>query len=416
MLFTKPLAEIDESDLQTLVDNGVREGKEIEYKEALTLFSPEQKQEFLNDVSSFANTNGGLLFYGIRESKDDAGVPLEVCGLKGENPGKRINDMETIIRTGLEPRLLGVTIWSVSLPSHEDQVVLILSIPKSFAAPHMVKSSGRFYSRNSTGKFQLDVTQIRAAFELAGTTAERIRAFRTERLSRISSGVEIPAPLIEEDPKLVLHLIPLNAFSTGESFDLKPLYDGIKGRLVEPISVFDGDLTVGMRFNIDGFVRSTRTEYNATTDFGYTQVFRNGIVETVDTSLLMINAWNRSKFNSQVDPKAFDGERYERKIVVAVKRYLELQKFLGSNPPFFVMVSFLGVKGYKIALQRSVHHIAEYTSEIDRNNLIIPEVMIEDFDVNVAGALRPIFDAVWNAAGSESSPNYDETGQFRFND
>ena len=103
-----------------------------------SLFSPEQKQEFLNDVSSFANANGGLLFYGIRESKDDAGVPLEVCGLKGENPGKRINDMETIIRTGLEPRLLGVTIWPVSLPSHEDQVVLILSIPKSFAAPHMV--------------------------------------------------------------------------------------------------------------------------------------------------------------------------------------------------------------------------------------------------------------------------------------
>ena len=247
MLFTKPLVEIDESDLQTLVDNGVREGKEIEYKEALTLFSPEQRQEFLNDVSSFANTNGGLLFYGIRESKADAGVPLEVCGLKGENPGKRTNDMETIIRTGLEPRLLGVTIWPVSLPLHEDQVVLILSIPKSFAAPHMVKSSGRFYSRNSTGKFQLDVTQIRAAFELAGTTAERIRAFRTERLSRISSGVEIPAPLIEEDPKLVLHLIPLNAFSTGESFDLKPLYDGVKGRLAEPISIFDGDLTVRMR-------------------------------------------------------------------------------------------------------------------------------------------------------------------------
>src|SRR5258708_28043637 len=109
MLFTKPLAEIDESDLQTLVDNGVREGKEIEYKEALTLFSPEQKQEFLNDVSSFANTNGGLLFYGIRESTDDAGVPLEVCGLKGENTGKRINDFKTIIHTSLQPHLLRCT-------------------------------------------------------------------------------------------------------------------------------------------------------------------------------------------------------------------------------------------------------------------------------------------------------------------
>lgn len=415
MLFTKPFAEIDESDLQSLVDNGVREGKEIEYKEALTLFSSEQRQEFLNDVSSFANTNGGLLFYGVRESKDDAGVPLEVCGLKGENPGKRINDMETIIRTGLEPHLFGVAIRPVSLPSHEDRVVIVLSVPKSFGELHMVKSSGRFYMRNSSGKFHLDVWQIRAAFELIGTTAERIRAFRAERLGRISSEVEIPAPLIEEDPKLVLHLIPLNAFSTGESFDLKPLYDGVMGKLVEPISIFDGDLTVRMRFNADGFVRSTRLEYTATTDIGYTQVFRSGIVEAVDTSLLMINAWNRSNFNSQVDPKAFDSEAYERKVVAAVKRYLELQKFLGSNPPFFVMLSFLGVKGYKIALRRPIHGNG-YTSEIDRHNFAIAEVMIEDFDVNIADALRPIFDAVWNAAGLGGSPNYDETGKFRFND
>lgn len=416
MLFTKPLAEIDETDLQTLVDNGVREGKEVEYKEVLTLFSPEQKQEFLNDVSSFANTNGGLLFYGIRESKDDAGVPLEVCGLKGENPGKRINDMETIIRTGLEPHLHGVVIWPVSLPSHEDRIVLVLSIPKSFGKLHMVKSSGRFYMRNSSGKFHLDVWQIQSAFELIGTTAERIRSFRAERLSRISSEEELPAFLNEQDPKLVLHLIPLNIFSSSESFNLKPLNDGIKGRLAEPISVADGDLTVRMRFNIDGFVRSARTAYNATTDYAYTQVFRNGIVEAVDTSLLMINAWNRSNFNSQVDPKAFDSERYERKIVVALKRYLELQQFLGNNPPFFVMVSFLGVKGYKIALRRTIHHITEYTSEIDRSNLIVPDVMLEDFDVNVAGALKPIFDTVWNAAGFDGSPNYDEAGNFRFYD
>jgi hypothetical protein len=51
MLFNKPLTEVEESDLQTLVDNVVREGREIEYKEALTIHSDEQKQEFLNDVS-----------------------------------------------------------------------------------------------------------------------------------------------------------------------------------------------------------------------------------------------------------------------------------------------------------------------------------------------------------------------------
>src|SRR6266699_1554662 len=167
MLFNKPLAEIEESDLQMLVDNTVREGREVEYKEALTIQTEDQKQEFLNDISSFSNTTGGYLIYGIKESKDDAGKPVEVCGLKGENPGKRIGDMENIIRTGLDPQLYGVTILPVPLPAHEGRIAIFLHIPQSYALPHMVKSSGRFYARNSTGKFSLDVAQLRNAFGLA---------------------------------------------------------------------------------------------------------------------------------------------------------------------------------------------------------------------------------------------------------
>lgn len=415
MLFSKPLVEIDESDLQALLDNQVAEGKAVEYKSVPPGNADGDKKEFLADVSSFANAAGGDLVYGIRE---EAGLPVELCGLQIDDVDAEILRLENCIQTGIAPRLPRIETQAIALDAEDKRYAIILRVYKSFVSPHMVtfKNDSKFFTRNSRGKYQLDVSELRSAFLFSESIGERVRAFRTERLSRISSGVEIPALLIEEDPKLVLHLIPLNAFGSGESFHLKPLYDGIKGRLVEPISIFDGDLTVRMRFNIDGFVRSTRTEYIAITDIGYAQVFRNGIVESADTSLLMINAWNQSKFNSQVDPKCFDGERYERKLVVAVKKYLELQNFLGSNPPYFVMISFLGVKGYKIALQRSVHHIAEYTSEIDRNNLIIPEVMIEDFDVNVASALRPIFDAVWNAAGSDSSPNYDETGKFRFND
>jgi hypothetical protein len=415
MLFTKPLAEIDESDLQVVLDNQVAEGKTVEYKSVLPSNADGDKKEFLADISSFANAAGGDLIYGIRE---EAGFPVELCGLRIDDIDAEILRLENCIQSGIMPRLPRIETQAVALYQEDKRYVIILRVYKSFASPHMVtfKNDSKFYTRNSRGKYQLDIWELRSAFLFSESFGERIRAFHTERLSRISSGVEIPAPLIEEDPKLVLHLIPLNAFSTGETFDLKPLFDGVKGNLVEPISIFDGDLTVRMRFNIDGFVRSTRREYMATTDFGYTQVFRNGIVETVDTSLLMINAWNRSIYNSQVDPKCFDGERYERKLVVAVKRYLELQKFLGNNPPFFAIVSFLGVKGYKIALQRSESHFAEYTSEIDRNNLIIPEVMIEDFAVNVSSVLRPIFDAVWNAAGSDGSPNYDENGKFRFND
>ncbi len=376
MLFNKPLAEIDESDLQVLVDNNVREGREVEYKEVLTITTPEQKQEFLNDVSSFANTSGGTLIYGIKESNQDAGVPVEVCGLKGENPGGKIVDMVNIINTGLDPQLHGVSIFPVALPSHEGRVAIVLSIPKSYASPHMVKSSGRFYSRNSAGKFSLDVTQLRTAFELAGTAAERIRSFRVERLSRISSGEETPAPLNEQEPKLVLHLVPLNAFSTSVSLDLKPLsvsFEGKildKGKLLEPLSIWDVEPTVSMRFNLDGIARSTRAEFNSTSTIGYTQVFRNGIIETVDMSILGINAQSVARFGGNIDPMSFSGEKYERKLLEAVKRYTVLQKFLGTEP--------------------------------------------QNFDVNLSQVMKPIFDTVWNAAGYIASPNYDTSGNFKF--
>jgi len=111
---------------------------------------------------------------------------------------------------------------------------------------------------------------------------------------------------------------------------------------------------------------------------------------------------------------SFSGERYERKLLEATKRYLELQKLLAIEPPFFIMVSFLGVKGYKIVFQKSEHYIAEFTNEIDRMNLIIPEVIVENFDVNLSEVMKPIFDTIWNAAGYIASPNYDTSGKFKF--
>lgn len=40
--------------------------------------------------------------------------------------------------------------------------------------------------------------------------------------------------------------------------------------------------------------------------------------------------------------------------------------------------------------------------------------MIENFDVNLAEVMKPIFDTVWNAAGYIGSPNYDVEDKFKF--
>jgi hypothetical protein len=62
---SKPLDAIAESDIQSLVDNKVAEAKIIEYKSVLPGASDGDKREFLSDVSSFANTIGGHLIYGV---------------------------------------------------------------------------------------------------------------------------------------------------------------------------------------------------------------------------------------------------------------------------------------------------------------------------------------------------------------
>lgn len=417
MLFNKPLAEIEESDLRILIDDKVAERKTIEYKRDLPGNSYKDRKEFLADVSSFANTVGGYLIYGI-DTKH--GIPVELCGVELASVDDFKLTCENRLRDGLFPQIPPFDIHPIELSTNI--YVIILRIPRSWSIPHRVtlENHGHFYGRNSAGHFQMDVPQLRTAFELAGTIAERVRSFRVERLSRISSGEETPAPLNEQEPKIVLHLIPLNAFSTSVSLDLKPLnvsFNGKlldKGKLLEPLSVWDEEPTVNMRFNIDGIARSTRAQYNSTSAIGYTQVFRNGIIESVDTSLIGINAQSVARFGSNIDPMSFSGERYERKILEATKRYIVLQKFLSVELPFFIMVSFLGVKGYKIVIQKSVHHIAEFTNEIDRMNLIIPDVIVENFDYDLAEIMRPIFDTVWNAAGYVASPNYDASGKFTF--
>jgi hypothetical protein len=60
MTFSLPLHQIDAARLEALRVDGVREGRQLEYKETLPGNSDDDKKEFLADVSSFANAAGGI--------------------------------------------------------------------------------------------------------------------------------------------------------------------------------------------------------------------------------------------------------------------------------------------------------------------------------------------------------------------
>jgi hypothetical protein len=218
-LSNKQLESIQESDLQDLIDNKVSERKIIEYKQSLPSNSHEDKREFLADVSSFANAVGGHLIYGIRE---ESGIPVELCGLQNIDADAQILRLENIVRDCIEPRIPGIHHMR-AIPLQTSTVAIIIRIPRSWALPHVVKfeKHWRFYSRNSAGKYPLDVSEVKALFDLSGTTLERITNFRNERLSKIVA-VETPIRL-NESAKIVFHIIPLSAFDPTAKFDVSAL-------------------------------------------------------------------------------------------------------------------------------------------------------------------------------------------------
>ena len=287
MIFTKPLDTLQEVDLQTLIESQTPEGKTVEYKGELPGGTDGEKKEFLADVSSFANAQGGYLFYGIEEA---AGEPQRISGLQLGNVDEKKLQLENLIRVGLDPRLPRVDLYAISLLGQPNSWVLLLHIQKSWLAPHRVvfKDHGHFYSRNSAGKYRLNVSELRTAFELVGTAAERIRNFRADRLGKIVAG-DTPQHLPEQAPKLVLHLIPFLAFDPAQRFEPHTLtYDSTGGPPLlrtlsfEPIERFQEQVSATkVRVNFDGLLC-----YRSNAE--YAQIFRNGCIEAV-------NASNRSR-------------------------------------------------------------------------------------------------------------------------
>ena len=72
------------------------------------------------------------------------------------------------------------------------------------------------------------------------------------------------------------------------------------------------------------------------------------------------------------------------------------------------MLTLLGVSGYSIGYSQGFDGLKN--NSIDRDALLVPELMVESLDVDLTSAMKQVFDIVWNAAGWERSMCYDDKG------
>jgi len=383
-LDNRSLESLEESDLQRLIQNEVPEGRTIEYKGELHLEEPRQRKEFLADVSSFANAGGGHLLIGIKAMN---GTPRELTPMSIENiDGEKLR-LENLIRDGVEPRISGIGIKAIG--PNPPNVVLVIRIPRSWSAPHMVTHGGtsKFYSRNSAGKFPMDTSEIRTAFTASQGLGERIRILHRDRIHLIVNE-QTPSP-VEDGAKVILHLVPLTVFDPDHQVDLSQVR-----RLTSQLGPLVGEVT-DRRFNFDGFL-TARTRDSGASKPSYVQVFRNGMIEVVD-------GWVLSR------GRAIPSTSFEGYLIKGVARYLEVAQQLAVQPPLNMMLSLTNVRGHQMEVDhRRINW--EESHAIDRDYLYVPEILVESFDMDPSLLLRPAFDSIWNAAGYPRSMNYDSDG------
>ena len=392
MSLEKRLDQIGETDIQALKTNQIPEGKTLDYKRDPVGNADEDKKEFRADVTSFANSSGGNLIFGVEEAD---GVPISIPGLNITDPDAEILRIESMIRDSVQPRIPNVTCKAISLSNGKPCIVV--RIPQSWAMPHAVihKKYMQFFARTSNGKYSLDVPELKAAFLLSASVAERIRAFRAERLSMIVSG-ETPVPL-PEGPKVVYHFIPASAFTSPTRYDFAPLTRG--SQRVEGIYKFG----TSSRYNMDGMVFHSLGEYIRPGEeaWQYAQVFRTGIIEAVDA------------FGLSGPIKKISGYDYDSRIVDHTKGFVANCKQLGIEPPLFLMISMIGVRGFTISIDaRGGTSIADFRP-IDRDGLFLPDTQIDDYDMPMEEILKPMLDSLWNAAGWAHSHSYNADGAWQ---
>jgi len=351
-----PLGEIVEDHLQRLIAAQAAESLHVEYKRETYGTNDDQRREFLADVSSFANAAGGDLIIGMSAAK---GVP-----------------------TAIHPFTGGF--------------VVLVRVPKSYNPPHRIifKNNGRFWARSSAGKYEPNVEELRRIFTEAPLLAERVRAFRTERIARIAAH-ETPVSLLDGG-SLVLHVVPFAAFDFGNALSLDKV--AAQPHLFVPIgstSVQDYQIT------FEGLITASNAEGLSKPQRAYVHVLRSGAVEAVASSL-------------SGEEKRLILPHIEAMVVKYSRNYAASLQNFGAEPPFAILTSLVDVKGKQL-LQGVPNDPRFRSAVLNHDQYHFIETIFENIptDANdAAKQLRATLDHLANAAGLPSSPYFDESGHY----
>jgi hypothetical protein len=104
------------------------------------------------------------------------------------------------------------------------------------------------------------------------------------------------------------------------------------------------------------------------------------------------------------------------KLIRETRRILNDLASVGIEPPYALLVSFVGVTGARFDFTRNVGDdwIDNHGDPLDRDQYHFDEAIFETVqgEVEIAGIVRPILDQMANAGGRATSPIFDAQGRY----
>jgi len=381
-MIAKPIDSITKEDIEALIESGKPEGKRIEYKREIPEKNHEGKVAVLKSITAFANTDGGDVIYGIAAEN---GIPKALAPLKIESDKVQLR-FDNLLIDGAEPRVTGVGYKAVIVDGGH---VLVVRVRRSWSAPHRVVTGGHnnFYSRKATGSFPMDVAELREAFGFSESVMERVRAFRRDRVKAHERN-EANGQMTIGGIRVLVHLAPLASFS-GLQIDV--VSKSREQEFTPTIkSGWDSRLCLEGRFTFN-------RDKNGMIDSSVL-VYRSGLVEVA-------HSYGPHEGNRVLAPF-----HYERVLVDELRMIFKNLNALEVPAPCVLMLSICDQTDATFLVD---HNVRRDAPRADRRDLLIPEVMMQDWTEHPAKVMKPAFDIVWNAYGLDRSCNYENDGSWK---
>ena len=145
-------------DVNYLINNEVEESVHLDYKDGAALKKDDKgKIDITKDVSSFANSDGGILIYGISEQNHK---PVKISPFDGRSFTKEW--LEQII-SNIQPHIKGVEIFPIRIDGNISESIYVVKIPRSYNAPHMA-TDNKYYKRYIFMSIAMEDYEVRDLF------------------------------------------------------------------------------------------------------------------------------------------------------------------------------------------------------------------------------------------------------------